>query len=109
MTTTTARVSTARSRVKARKLAEPIAIVWVSSKADPQDPTYSLLAYNGGNGDVRTYVRDEYDARCGANLPFFGSWLEADNYMRGAPLMAMCQVPVSVLRTVFSGLRFASV
>jgi hypothetical protein len=29
------------------------------------------LAYNNGNGPIRVYYKDRYDARCEANLPYF--------------------------------------
>ena len=99
MTTTTP-----TTRSKAKPL---IAIVWVTSKADPDDMSYSFLAYNGGAGDVRVYPRDQYDGRCGADLPFFDSWAAAEVHMRAAPPMTQCQVTVAALRRVFS-LSFAA-
>ena len=100
MTTT----ATPATRSKAKTL---IAIVWVTSKADPDDMTYSFLAYDGGAGDVRVYSRDQYDGRCQSDLPFFDTWTAAEAHMRAAPPMTQCQVTVAALRRVFS-LSFAA-
>jgi hypothetical protein len=101
MTTTT---PAARTKAKANL----IAIVWVTSKADPDDMTYSFLAYNGGAGDVRVYSRDQYDGRCQSGLLYFDSWQAAEAHMRAAPVGTQCQVTVAALRRVFS-LSFAAV
>ena len=99
MTTTT--TPTARTKTL-------IAIVWVTSKSDPDDMSYSFLAYNGGAGDVRVYPRDQYDGRCQSDLPYFDSWAAAEAHMRAAPTGTQCQVTVAALRRVFS-LSFAAV
>lgn len=101
MTTTT--TPTAARTAKAKTL---IAIVWVTSKDDPDDMSYSFLAYNDGAGDVRVYPCDQYDGRCQSDLPYFDSWASAEAHMRAAPVGTQCQVTVAALRRVFS-LSFA--
>ena len=80
---------------KGRKGVVAVAIMWRTEGVD--DQVY-VLAYDGGNGLVRTYEKDHYDARCqeieGEPLPYFSTPHEAYVWMGEHP-KKLCQVGIS--------------
>lgn len=75
-----------------------VAIVWSPRGLDSDgDLSLSFLAYNGGNGSIRVYYKDRYDARAGANLPFFNTWRDARRFLLTSPPLTSCQVAIDAI------------
>ena len=78
-----------------RKGVVAVAVMWRLEGVDDQVFT---LSYDGGNGLVRTYEKDRYDARCqdveDGPLPYFSNAYGAFAWMGEHP-RKLCQVPIS--------------
>lgn len=97
-----------------------VAIVWatnVDRAKTVDDLDFHFLAYDGGNGDVRVYHRDQYDPRCDLGrdrakdgpLPYFGNWQAAERFLLTSPARTLCQIEIRALRRPFPSLDLASV
>jgi hypothetical protein len=97
-----------------------VAIIWATNTTDARtgdDLDFHFLAYNGGNGAVRTYHRDQYDARCDLGrdrakdgpLPYFGNWQHAERFLLASPDRTLIQIEIRALRRPFPRLELASV
>lgn len=49
-----------------RKSYAQVVIAWSND-----GETLATLGYSSGRGPIRTYYKDRYDSRCGADLPYF--------------------------------------
>ncbi len=93
-----------------------IVIMWATN-FEPDGVSYGFLAHNGGNGPVRVYHRDQYDARCDLGrdrakdgpLPYFGNWQHARQFFLANPARTECQVDIRALRRPFPDIDLADV
>lgn len=60
-----------------------IIIVWHGYGPDPNH--FCTLVYRGPNARVRVYNKDEYDGRCGDDLPYFDDWAKGSAYCLANP------------------------
>jgi hypothetical protein len=73
-------------------MATKIVILWGNMATE----TVNGLAWNGGDGDLRVYDRDRYDARAGENLPYCATAREACDYWTAHPNQpAQCAVYIA--------------
>jgi hypothetical protein len=88
-----------------RKKESPrVFIAWVR-EGESGEHWFSTLAWNGGNGPTRTYVKDQYDARLdlGRDIAKYGSLPYFDNAGRAFLWMTSnwdspCQINVGLAK-----------
>lgn len=80
----------------ARAARARVVIVWRVS-ADH----VSFLAWNDGNGAVRTYERDAYDERLGPSLPHFARWDDAAAFLATQRPLVPVQLALPAARLAF--------